>query len=97
MSRISDAEAKLAELAQKIEGSDDYNPVKDNNQTRSILAKIVVKGYFAIVCGSIVVFVVYNMIAKAQLDLADTVLKISSIPNAIIGFVLGHYFRGSDK
>lgn len=91
----------LGELAQKTESRDTkFDPQKHKDETRSKIALTFTRTYFGLIALVIVGIPIYNILATSPdmaLNLKDTLLVLSSIIGGPFGFVVGYYFKGSEK
>lgn len=80
-----------------------FNPIKERGQTRSKIALIFVRWYFYLLGASLAFLTIYNflMITANKTDQIlnpkDILLIITSAIGSPLGFVVGYYFKESDK
>jgi len=82
----------------------DYDPVKQEGDTRTTIALFFVKTYFYLFTLILVGVPLYNLLASSTsstaglvLSLNDTLLTFSSIVGSALGFVIGYYFKAREE
>lgn len=96
LSRVQERKERAYEKAEI------YNPIKQEGDTRTSIARSFVTGYFSLFAIIIVGIPVYNFLTVSQLgsselvvDLNDILLTFSSVIGSALGFVIGYYFKKS--
>lgn len=89
---------ELVDKTDKPESNFDYRRHED--ETRSKIACIFTRAFFWIIALALILIPLYNWIIPSgteALNLKDTLLVLSSIMGGPFGFVVGYYFKGSEK
>lgn len=85
-------------LSVKAESENKFDARKHKDQTRSQIALKFTNAYFFLITLGLVGIPIYNVLVPEQaLNIKDTLLVISSIIGGPFGFVVGYYFKGSEK
>lgn len=83
--------------------AENFNPAKELGKTRSLIAITFVKWYFYLLAGFLIFVVIYNplvlWLGKELLILnpKDMILVYTSAIGSPLGFVVGYYFKDSEK
>lgn len=101
-----EAQSPIEKLSSKFEKASKYNPTEHKDKTRSKVAFWFTIGYFALLAVALVGSPLYNAILlinygvtnpEVLLPVKDVLLTIAGIVGGPIGFVVGYYFKGSEK
>lgn len=92
-------------LNKTINSSDlDYNPTQHKDNTRTHIANIFVYGYFALLSGSLVIVLIYNIVILTFLKSPeqiispkDLLLLVATATGSPLGFIVGYYFKGREE
>lgn len=81
---------------QKTKPSSDEQGNEQKESTRSQIAQIYVKAFFAVIL--IVIFVCCLPIAQGHLkDFQDMLIAVSGILSGPLGFIIGYYFKSGEN
>lgn len=96
----------LDDIQRKLNQVTKYNPIEHRDKTRSKVAFWFTIGYFALLGVTLVGAPMYNAVLMVHygitdpsllLPIKDVLLTIAGIVGGPIGFVVGYYFKGSEK
>jgi len=95
----------LDDIKQKLanDKNDEFNSAKFNDEARSKIWKIFVRGFFIALFGSIIFTIVYNLVMYYWTGNMDMSIKMETMVTLVwsviwtpLGFVMGYYFK-ADK
>lgn len=85
-------------LLSKIRETPKFDPIQHKDQTRATIAKIFTWGFFFLVAVTLIGAPIYNaLFPTSQIDMKDILVTISGVIGGPFGFVVGYYFKGSEK
>ncbi len=102
--KVSDIDQRLQILEDTKEKSSKikYNPDELNDKTRSKIAVLFVWGFFAIISGTVVLTMIYNVVIclgkdttcyTNLLSVKDMLVAVIGYVGSPLGFVMGFYFK----
>lgn len=81
-----------------------FDPQEHEDKTRSTLAMVFVIGYFIILASGIIFVMINNILVEYLklnkeiiVNVKDIILTISGAVGTSLGFVVGYYFKSSEK
>ncbi|MBY0538382.1 hypothetical protein K2P47_03205 [Patescibacteria group bacterium] len=96
---LADYDKKYSSLKSINSQSKKYNPNEHKDRTRADIALHVVKWYFYLIGGVLFLGPIFNHVAKPEafLDIANIITVLAGMISAPFGFVVGYYFKDSEK
>ena len=107
MATLKQLEELRDEVSQKLISSDgqydefnDYDPIKQEGDTRQQIARIFVIGYFGLFALILMGVPAYNALIienPSQIDLENTLQIFGTLIGTSLGFVVGYYFKSQSN
>lgn len=104
--KLDDLNTRLEalEVAAETSSTKTYDRDELNDRTRASIALFFVQGFFALIAGTIIVSMIYNIImchgitdaeecAKMSLGVKDLLAAVTGFSGTPLGFVIGYYFK----
>lgn len=98
----AELELELNAVKDEVDKRNNFNPSEYRDKTRSKIAFVVVRFYFLILTVVLIGVPVYNFLLPEEkinllLDIKDILGLLSGIISAPFGFIVGYYFKSSEK